>query len=162
MTTKVRLGNQNWWITTLMINGHKYCPPLTKANLHSILAGTDRYDPGLAAGHRETTGASARALHPGLRGNFLGDFLRKFRGEECPGRGRRGLQEVSQLFLEPASLRPAEQPGQRNRQTSALLPGQQLGNSFRSTSCAVMMRRRKNSEGKRMPMPQRLRLGAAT
>jgi gamma-glutamylputrescine oxidase len=23
--------NQNWWITTLMINGHKYCPPLTKA-----------------------------------------------------------------------------------------------------------------------------------
>ena len=22
--------NQNWWITTLMINAHKYCPPLTK------------------------------------------------------------------------------------------------------------------------------------
>ena len=23
--------NQNWWITTLMIKEHKYCPPLTKA-----------------------------------------------------------------------------------------------------------------------------------
>src|SRR5678810_1005717 len=22
--------NQNWWITTLMINSHKYCPPLTR------------------------------------------------------------------------------------------------------------------------------------
>ena len=30
MTAKVRLVNQNWWITTLMINAHKYCPPLTK------------------------------------------------------------------------------------------------------------------------------------
>jgi ribulose 1,5-bisphosphate synthetase/thiazole synthase len=22
--------NQNWWITTLMIKEHEYCPPLTK------------------------------------------------------------------------------------------------------------------------------------
>jgi len=27
----VRMVNQNWWITTLMIKEHKYCPPLTKA-----------------------------------------------------------------------------------------------------------------------------------
>jgi len=30
MSAKARIINQNWWITTLMINGHKYCPPLTK------------------------------------------------------------------------------------------------------------------------------------
>ncbi|MDP9197658.1 MAG: FAD-binding oxidoreductase, partial [Pseudomonadota bacterium] len=30
MATKVRLVNQNWWITTLMIQPYKYCPPLTK------------------------------------------------------------------------------------------------------------------------------------
>ena len=30
MTAKVRLVNQNWWITTLMVKEHKYCPPLTK------------------------------------------------------------------------------------------------------------------------------------
>ncbi|MEO8486557.1 MAG: FAD-dependent oxidoreductase [Betaproteobacteria bacterium] len=29
-TTAVKMINQNWWITTLMIGGHKYCPPLTK------------------------------------------------------------------------------------------------------------------------------------
>ena len=28
--TSTRMVNQNWWITTLMINGHKYCPPLTR------------------------------------------------------------------------------------------------------------------------------------
>src|SRR5215510_14995640 len=27
---KARIINQNWWITTLMIKEHKYCPPLTK------------------------------------------------------------------------------------------------------------------------------------
>jgi ribulose 1,5-bisphosphate synthetase/thiazole synthase len=31
MTANVRMVNQNWWITTLMIKEHKYCPPLTKA-----------------------------------------------------------------------------------------------------------------------------------
>jgi glycine/D-amino acid oxidase-like deaminating enzyme len=31
MTISVRLVNQNWWFTTLMVNAHKYCPPLTKA-----------------------------------------------------------------------------------------------------------------------------------
>ena len=30
MSAKVRLVNQNWWFTTLMVNAHKYCPPLTK------------------------------------------------------------------------------------------------------------------------------------
>ena len=30
MTAQSRLVNQNWWFTTLMINAHKYCPPLTK------------------------------------------------------------------------------------------------------------------------------------
>ena len=30
MAAKVRLVNQNWWFTTLMVNAHKYCPPLTK------------------------------------------------------------------------------------------------------------------------------------
>ena len=30
MTAQVRLVNQNWWFTTLMVNTHKYCPPLTK------------------------------------------------------------------------------------------------------------------------------------
>ena len=30
MSAKVRLVNQNWWFTTLMVNEHKYCPPLTK------------------------------------------------------------------------------------------------------------------------------------
>jgi gamma-glutamylputrescine oxidase len=27
---KERLVNQNWWITTLMLTEHRYCPPLTK------------------------------------------------------------------------------------------------------------------------------------
>ncbi len=26
-----RMVNQNWWITTLMVNAYKYCPPLTKS-----------------------------------------------------------------------------------------------------------------------------------
>ena len=30
MAAKTRLVNQNWWFTTLMVNAHKYCPPLTK------------------------------------------------------------------------------------------------------------------------------------
>ena len=30
MAAKPRIINQNWWITTLMIKGHKYCPPLTR------------------------------------------------------------------------------------------------------------------------------------
>ncbi len=30
MTTRVRLVNQNWWITTLLIRQYKHCPPLTK------------------------------------------------------------------------------------------------------------------------------------
>ncbi len=30
MTAKTRMVNQNWWITTLMIKEHRYCPPLTK------------------------------------------------------------------------------------------------------------------------------------
>ena len=31
MTAVPRMVNQNWWITTLMINAYKYCPPLTKS-----------------------------------------------------------------------------------------------------------------------------------
>ena len=27
---RVRMVNQNWWITTLLINKHTYCPPLVK------------------------------------------------------------------------------------------------------------------------------------
>ena len=30
MSAQERIINQNWWITTLMINEHKYCPPLAK------------------------------------------------------------------------------------------------------------------------------------
>ena len=30
MTVKVRLVNQNWWITTLLVGGYKHCPPLTQ------------------------------------------------------------------------------------------------------------------------------------
>ncbi len=30
MSSDSRLVNQNWWFTTLMVNPHTYCPPLTK------------------------------------------------------------------------------------------------------------------------------------
>lgn len=30
MSASVRMVNQNWWITTLMIKEHRYCPPLSK------------------------------------------------------------------------------------------------------------------------------------
>jgi gamma-glutamylputrescine oxidase len=30
VSAKERIINQNWWITTLMVKEHKYCPPLTK------------------------------------------------------------------------------------------------------------------------------------
>jgi gamma-glutamylputrescine oxidase len=30
VTRKQRIVNQNWWITTLMVKEHKYCPPLVK------------------------------------------------------------------------------------------------------------------------------------
>jgi len=30
VTASERIINQNWWITTLMVKEHKYCPPLTK------------------------------------------------------------------------------------------------------------------------------------
>jgi gamma-glutamylputrescine oxidase len=30
MSAPVRMVNQNWWITTLMIGGYKHCPPLTQ------------------------------------------------------------------------------------------------------------------------------------
>ena len=28
MSAPVRMVNQNWWITTLMVGGYKHCPPL--------------------------------------------------------------------------------------------------------------------------------------
>jgi len=31
VTANVRMINQDWWFTTLLINRHTYCPPLTKA-----------------------------------------------------------------------------------------------------------------------------------
>ena len=31
MTVNERMVNQNWWFTTLMVKGHRYCPPLTHA-----------------------------------------------------------------------------------------------------------------------------------
>ena len=30
MNGKERMVNQNWWITTMLIRQHKYCPPLTR------------------------------------------------------------------------------------------------------------------------------------
>jgi gamma-glutamylputrescine oxidase len=30
VTVNTRMVNQNWWITTLLINAHRYCPPLTR------------------------------------------------------------------------------------------------------------------------------------
>lgn len=30
-TDAMRIINQNWWFTTLMVNEHKYCPPLTRS-----------------------------------------------------------------------------------------------------------------------------------
>jgi gamma-glutamylputrescine oxidase len=31
VTATPRMVNQNWWITTLLIKEHHYCPPLTRA-----------------------------------------------------------------------------------------------------------------------------------
>jgi len=40
MTTTARIVNQNWWFTTLMVKGHRYCPPLTKAiKCHVLIVG---------------------------------------------------------------------------------------------------------------------------
>ena len=77
-------------------------PGVERSVLHPVLARTDRHDPRPAAGDREAARAPARALHPRLRRNSVGDVLRQFRGEERARRGRRGLQEVLQLLLEPA------------------------------------------------------------
>ena len=30
MTKKFRMVNQNWWFTTLLVNEHRHCPPLTR------------------------------------------------------------------------------------------------------------------------------------
>src|SRR5678816_294104 len=30
LQVRMRLVNQNWWFTTLLVNQHKYCPPLTR------------------------------------------------------------------------------------------------------------------------------------
>ena len=30
VTVNTRMVNQNWWITTLLINSHEYCPPLAR------------------------------------------------------------------------------------------------------------------------------------
>jgi gamma-glutamylputrescine oxidase len=37
VTATPRMVNQNWWITTLLIKEHKYCPPLTKAITCDVL-----------------------------------------------------------------------------------------------------------------------------
>ena len=66
-------------------------------------------------------------LHSRLRRDSVGDVLRKLRGEERARRGGRGLQEVLQLFLEPAFLRAAEQPRQGHRQTHPVLALERLG-----------------------------------
>ena len=77
-------------------------PGAERSVLHPVLAGTDRHDPGPAAGHRAAPGPRARAVHPRLRGDSVGDLLRQLRREERARRGGRGLQEVLQLLLEPA------------------------------------------------------------
>ena len=37
MTVSTRMINQSWWINTLMVREHKYCPPLTKAIKSDVL-----------------------------------------------------------------------------------------------------------------------------
>ena len=69
----------------------------------------------------------ARALHSRLRGHSVGDVLRQLYRKKRSGRGGRRLQEVFQLLLEPAIVRPAEQPRQGHRQAHPVLARQQLG-----------------------------------
>ena len=53
-----RMVNQNWWITTLMINSHKYCPPLTRDIECDVL---------IVGGGFSGVSAAAEFLRKGLR-----------------------------------------------------------------------------------------------
>jgi gamma-glutamylputrescine oxidase len=52
------LVNQNWWFTTLMVNAHKYCPPLTKDIKCDVL---------IVGGGFSGVSAAAEFLRQGLR-----------------------------------------------------------------------------------------------
>jgi gamma-glutamylputrescine oxidase len=53
-----RMVNQNWWITTLLINSHKYCPPLTRDIECDVL---------IVGGGFSGISAAAEFLRKGLR-----------------------------------------------------------------------------------------------
>jgi gamma-glutamylputrescine oxidase len=58
VTANTRLVNQNWWITTLLINSHKYCPPLTRDIECDVL---------IVGGGFSGVSAAAEFLRKGLR-----------------------------------------------------------------------------------------------
>jgi gamma-glutamylputrescine oxidase len=57
VTVNVRLVNQNWWFTTLLVKQHKYCPPLTKAIKCDVL---------IVGGGFSGVSAAAQFLRKGL------------------------------------------------------------------------------------------------
>ena len=54
----MRLVNQNWWFTTLLVSQHKYCPPLTK---------DIKCDVAIVGGGFAGVAAAAQFLRKGLR-----------------------------------------------------------------------------------------------
>ena len=54
----MRMVNQNWWTTTLLITGHKHCPPLTKDIKCDVL---------IVGGGFSGVAAAAQFLRKGLK-----------------------------------------------------------------------------------------------
>jgi hypothetical protein len=71
------------------------------SGIHPVLAGSHRRDAGPAADYRPAAAAAAPALRPWLSGSAVGGVRRKLCGAQRAWRGRRRLQEILSLLLQP-------------------------------------------------------------
>lgn len=87
MGSKERMVNQNWWITTRMITGHKHCPPLTRAIKSDVL---------IVGGGFSGVSAATEFLRKGLKVTLID---KNFVGGSSSGRSAGFLTPDSELEL---------------------------------------------------------------
>ena len=98
-----------------------------RSRVHPVLAGPHRCDTGSAADHRSAAGPAAPPFRPWLGGPAVGGVHRKLCGAQRAWRGRRGLQEILPIFLQPTPLCFAIGTCENHWQATDVLVEQRLG-----------------------------------